>query len=240
MVRGQSMSENRGRRVRLPRSDRAADRLRGGVGQPFHQLVDHLLHHLPGGVLGLFGDRGAQADQVGDEMNVGLQRREKFRLQHHGLEVQPLEGIALDHLHHGGRKELADVAEPAGDARGRAAEAALPGFALALGLVIEGAERAIHAQIALRESLLVVAAERQPPTAAPLGLGARLCITHDARSPISSAAKAAPARSPGCRARRREPPAARRFGPWRSPPAAAAGRRHRIRRRPGAASAAPR
>ncbi len=164
----------------LPAQDGAADGLGGGMREAFHQLVDDLLDDDARGVLRFLGDRGAQADQVRHQMHVGVQRRQEFRLQHHGLETQSLERIALDHLHHVGGKELPDITQPAGDAWRRAAEPAPARITLLLvaRTVVERAERTIHAQIALGKALVVIAAERQSPTAAALGLRDRVLVTH--------------------------------------------------------------
>ena len=79
------------------------------MGEPPHHFVDDTLHHLAGCGLGLFGHGGAQADQVGDEMHVGFERRQEFRLEQHRLQVQTLEGVTLDQLH-----DDVQVSEPAG------------------------------------------------------------------------------------------------------------------------------
>ncbi len=52
-------------------------------------------------------------------MNVSFERLEKFGLEQHCLEVQPFEGIALDHLHYRRGEKLANIVEPAGDPRRR-------------------------------------------------------------------------------------------------------------------------
>src|SRR5215813_9443266 len=101
----------------LAAQDGATDRLSGRVRKALHQLIHHLLDHQPSGVAGLLWNSRAQADQVRDQMNIRLQRRQKFRLEHHGLEIEPLERVALDHLHHRRRKEFTDIAEPARHAR---------------------------------------------------------------------------------------------------------------------------
>src|SRR5262249_12024006 len=104
-------------------------------------------------------------------MDVCLQRRQEFRLKHHGLEIEPLEGIALDYLHDRRREEFANIAEPAGDARRGSAEpssAAGPAPRAAITAVIERRERAIDALVALRESARVVTPEHQAPAAAAL------------------------------------------------------------------------
>ena len=149
--------------------DRAADRLRGLLRQSPHQLIDHFAHHLPRRVLRLCRHGGAQADQIGDQMHVGFERRQEFRLHQHRLEPQPLERIALDHLHDRSRKELADVAEPARHPRGRGAETASPlRAARVLATAIKRGQGPVHADVPLGEAIVVLAAERKTPAAAPL------------------------------------------------------------------------
>jgi hypothetical protein len=50
-------------------------------------------HHLAGGVLGLFRHDRTQRDQIGDEVDIGLQGGEEFRLQQHLLQAQALERV---------------------------------------------------------------------------------------------------------------------------------------------------
>src|SRR5262249_46208936 len=84
-------------------------------------------------------------------------------------EPEPLESIALDHLHDRSREELTDVTQPARDPRCRHAEAAAT-FAAAPAVpaapVVQGGQRAIHADVAFGQALAVVAAERKTPAAA--------------------------------------------------------------------------
>src|SRR3954468_11850098 len=64
-------------------------------------------------------------------MDVGLDRGQQLRLEEEPLQLQPLERVALDHLHHRSREEPADVPQPAGDAGRRRPEATLaPGVAV--------------------------------------------------------------------------------------------------------------
>src|SRR5262249_21192136 len=70
-------------------------------------------------------------------------------------------------------------------------------------LAVERAERAIHALVALGKPPIIVAAQSETPSAAPLRTRLVLPVRHGSRSPGFPAAAAAPSRSPGCRHRRR-------------------------------------
>ena len=113
-------------------------------------------------------------DEIGDEMHVRLQRRQEFRLEQHLLQAEALEGVLLDHLHDRRREELADVAEPARDARRRCAEAAA---ALAAALRRPPRHRARPERRSRRRSRSRQARRhrrRRAPAAS--GVSARLCV----------------------------------------------------------------
>jgi hypothetical protein len=109
---------------------RASQRLDGAMLQPLHEIVDNFLYDNADGILAPFRDRRSERHEIGDEMHVGFQRLEEFRLHQQILQVKPLEGVLLDHLNQRGGKKLANVAEPARNARRRRAEPALAFFGL--------------------------------------------------------------------------------------------------------------
>ena len=124
MVRRQSMSRWRGRLVRRDLS--SAPRIASAVlrSSRSHQLGDDVGDDAARHVLGLRRHHVAQRDQVGDEVHVGLDRLQEFRLHQHLLQVEPLEGVLLDDLHDllpgrrsGCRPSIAPRVAPSGRAR---------------------------------------------------------------------------------------------------------------------------
>lgn len=170
--------------ARPPRSappvDGTADRLAGSCLEFCEQFLDDLGDHLARCCFGLLRHHRAQRDQVRHEMNVGLAGRQEFRLEQHLFQAEPLEGVLLDHLHDGRRKELADIAEPTGDPWRRGAVPDTSARLLALPLaVIEARQRCIETLISLGKAGRIVAAERQPPATDTFGFGIRgRCVGH--------------------------------------------------------------
>ena len=118
----------------------------------------------------LFGHGRAKAHQIGDKVHIGLEACQEFRLQEHALQPQPLKCVFLDDLHHRRREELADIAEPARDARRRTAQPAalLAAFVPA---AVERGQRGVDALVAFGQSaILLVGAKRQPPAPLPFNL----------------------------------------------------------------------
>ena len=172
MVRGQSMSRWRGRLVRCDRS--SAPRIASAVfcSSRCISLATISAMMVRGNLLGLGRHDRAQRDQVGDEIDVGLDRLEELRLHQHLLQVEPLEGILLDDLHDlarerttGYRPSTAPLAAPSGRAR-RAACADRPPY------------RRRHRR----------RAHRAPPTAACRCRTAPTKTRHRRRSPGASGA----------------------------------------------------
>ncbi len=162
------MSAVRGRRVRLWRFESAAQRLDRPAPQAPQEILDDLGDDAPRRVLRRLGDGGAQGHQVGEQVDVWLERLQEVRLHQQRLEVQALEGVLLDDLDDACRKELADVAQPARHARRRGAE---PAFARARLRVVERPEGGGEAAVLVRKTMLVVLrphGEAPPPH--PLGV----------------------------------------------------------------------
>ena len=225
MVRGQSMSAKRGRLVRCDRFERAADRFRRAALQPLHQLVDDLGDHDARGFLGLVRHHAAQRDQVGDEIHVRLDGGEEFGLEQHLPQALALEGILLDHLHHGGGEEFADIAQPLRDARRRAAEAAAALLRRVIAVAVERRQRIRHAAVAVgqRKAALGIGidTERERPAAL-----AFVGLAHRGRSGVSGVRSPAPDASARSRRRPRsgDSPWRRRRGVRTAHPSAAAAR----------------
>jgi hypothetical protein len=93
--------------------ERAARSLGRAALEPFEERRDDFGDDLPRGLFGRFGHGRALGDEIGDEMNVRLDRAEKFRLEQHLLQTEAVESVALHYLHNAGGKELPDVTEPA-------------------------------------------------------------------------------------------------------------------------------
>src|SRR6516165_5467733 len=94
------------------------------VLQAAHEVVHNLADNLTSRFQGLARNRSTQRDEIRHKMNISLQRRKKFRLQHQRLQIQPLECIFLDDLHDRSREEFANVSKPFCDPRRRRAESA--------------------------------------------------------------------------------------------------------------------
>ncbi len=124
MVRSQSMSAWRGRRVRLARDSAPATAARVRSASWSAQPIEHAADDLAGGGPGLVGQEAVELDERADEVHVGLELGEQLRFEQQVGEIEPLDRIALQHLHHRHREVATDVAEPAGHRRGRSAEGA--------------------------------------------------------------------------------------------------------------------
>jgi len=171
MVRGQSISEKRGRLV-------CCERVRRAPLQPLHQLLDHLGDHDPRGLLGLVRHHAAQRDQVGDQVDVGLDGGEEFGFEQHLAQALALERVLLDHLHHGCGEKFADVTQPFRDARRRSAETAAALLRRIIAAAIERRQRVGHAPVAVgqREAALGIGINTEcerPATIAFVGLAHR-------------------------------------------------------------------
>jgi hypothetical protein len=143
--------------------DRAADGRGRAPAEFLHEIRDDFRHDHPRGGLGPFGHGRAQADEIGDEMDVGLEGLEKFRLEQQRLQVEPVEGVALDDLDDRRREELPDLAEPARDFRRRGAESAA--LVLFRRRRVEHRQRQIEPAVSLRQAVVGLAAEREAPAA---------------------------------------------------------------------------
>src|ERR1051326_1086417 len=124
--------------------ERASQCLARIVLQTAHEVVHNLAHHLARGFKSLAGNGSPQRDEIGDQMDICLQCREEFRLEHQGLQVQSLESIFLDNLHNGSREELADIAEPLFYAARRRAKST---SALLLAAVVKGGQSSVQSPI---------------------------------------------------------------------------------------------
>lgn len=100
IVRFQSISAWRGRRLAHSPVQRAADRRAHGLLKLLHERVHNLADDQPGRFLGLFGDDAPQRHERGHEVHVGLHAFEHFRLEQHTVQVEALEGVLLHDLHH--------------------------------------------------------------------------------------------------------------------------------------------
>ena len=173
-MRDQSMSAGRGRPVRLARRQRAAHGLAGAVGEPRLELRQDLADDLAGRRPGLVGQRPVELDEQRHEVEVGFQLVEQLRLEQQLVQVEALDGVALQHLHDRRREVAADVAEPAGDGRRRPGQAAGAAGAPARGrgLVVERAERDVDALVVAAQvdagAVGGPAAEHEPPAAQAL------------------------------------------------------------------------
>ena len=72
------------------------------------------------------GSGPVELDEQRDEVEVGLQLAQQLRLEQQLVQVEALDGVALQHLHDRRREVPADVAQPAGDRRRRAGQPARP------------------------------------------------------------------------------------------------------------------
>jgi hypothetical protein len=86
------------------------------------ERFDNLAHDQPCGVARLGGDDAVEREQRADEVDVRLDGLEQLGLEQETVEVEPVDRVLLHDAHDRGREVLADVAEPAGDARGRRVE----------------------------------------------------------------------------------------------------------------------
>jgi hypothetical protein len=168
MVRSQSISRRRGRPMRAA-VQRAGDGRQRVCGDALFDLADDLFHdHARGRLRGL-GHYAVEAQQRTDQVHVGFHRFEQFRLQQQLRQVQPIDRIALHDLDDGGRKVIADVAEPARHLGRRATETARA-FAGCRGVVgvVQRRQRRIHRSIVggpePTEVRLGGGAEHQTPT----------------------------------------------------------------------------
>ena len=178
--------------------------------EPPLEVLDDLAHDRAGRLARALGDHAGEREQVADQVHVGLDGLQHLGLQQHLAQAEPLDGVALHHLHDLRREVRADVAQPAGDVRRGGAQARA---ALALAAV-ERAKRAVDPRVVAPQPDPVPsasAAQHQPP--APR-------LSH--RRPPGSAAAA------GARARR-----ARGRGPRRRPRPRRRGRRGAPARRSG-------
>ncbi len=120
------MSLGRGRRVRaaLASAPVTADRVRSAncVLQPVEHLGDDLARRRLGGL----GEHLVELDEHAHEVHIGLELRQELRFQQQLGEIEPLDGVTLEHLHHGHREVAADVAEPSRHRRSRTSEPADP------------------------------------------------------------------------------------------------------------------
>jgi hypothetical protein len=106
--------------------ERAGDGRAGAVRDPPLDLRDDPGDDLAGGRLRRLRHEVVQAEQRAHQVHVGLDRLEHLRLKQQLPQVQPVDRVPLHHLHHGGRKVGADVAQPAGDLRGGRAQPGRP------------------------------------------------------------------------------------------------------------------
>ena len=128
---------------------RAAHGLAGAVGEARLELRQHLADDLAGRRPGLVGQRPVELDEQRDEVQVGLQLVEQLRLEQQLVQVEALDGVALQHLHDRRREVAPDVAEPAGHGRRRPGQpAGATGAAAARRrLVVERAEGDVDALV---------------------------------------------------------------------------------------------
>ena len=158
--------------------------LLGARRQPLLDLVDDLGDHLAGGRAGRVGQQLVELDEQGDQVQIGFDGAQHLWLQQQLAQVEPVDGVALQHLHHRRRKVAADVAEPTGDRRRRRPETTGPAAATTFarpGVVDRGQRRvdprvvavelhAGHAGARGTVGAFVGAAEHHPPAAHPLGI----------------------------------------------------------------------
>ena len=97
----------------LRTSERAVHCLLGARREPALDLLDHLGHQLAGRRSGGIGEQFVQLHEQRDQMQIGLNGTQHLRFEQQLTQVQPIDGIALQHLHHTGREVTADVAQPA-------------------------------------------------------------------------------------------------------------------------------
>ena len=126
MVRSQSISLWRGRRLRAARFRLPRTAWTVLLASRRSSSSTTLRTTWRGGLLGLLRDDAVERDQGRDEVDIGLDRLEHFGFEQHLLQAQALEGVLLHHAHDRGREVGADVAEPARHVRrGSAAKAPL-------------------------------------------------------------------------------------------------------------------
>ena len=110
-------------------------------------------------------------------MQIGLELVEQLRFEQQLVQVEALDGVALQDLHDRCREVAADVAEPAGDGRRRLGQPAGAARAPAAwrGLVVERAERDVDALVVAAQvdarAVGGTAAQHEPPAAEALLLG---------------------------------------------------------------------
>ena len=167
------MSLSRGRRLRWLRGQRAVHGLLGRRGQALLDLRDHLSDDLAGRGPGGVGQQLVELDEQGDEVQVGLDGAQHLRFQQQLAQVEPVDRVALQHLHHRRREVAADVAEPAGHRRRRGPEPAGPAAAAALARpgVVDRGQGGVDARVVAVELHAVDAARAasapSPPSSAP-------------------------------------------------------------------------
>ena len=149
--------------------------------KPLADLLDHLSDQLASSGARGVGQQSVEFDQQGDEVQVGFDGTEHLRFEQQLAQLQPLDRVALHHLHHGGREVATDVAQPTRHCGSGLAEAtAAPSTTLATGLrVVHRGQRSVDARIVTVEpqgsdpgsaSVVVgigVAAEHHPPAPEP-------------------------------------------------------------------------
>jgi hypothetical protein len=148
-------------------------------------LLDHGADHHASGLLGAFGDAAAERHQRADQLHIGLDVLEHLRLEEQLVEPFALDGVLLDDRHDVFLKIRADVSQPLGQPRGRAAQTggAATGLPLLFRFVVDGGQGLVHQHLLGREGellaphaaqrLLRVLAQNQPPAAELLGIDRR-------------------------------------------------------------------
>ena len=134
MVRCQSISLWRGRRLRAARFRLPLHRLAHRVGQlALAAPRPPCAPPCAGGLPGLGRDDAVQRQQRGDQVHVRLDRLQHLRLQQHLAQVEPLQRVLLHHLHDrswgstrgcrpaSARRSATEAAQPAAAARRRTA-----------------------------------------------------------------------------------------------------------------------
>ena len=122
MVHFQSMAAGAGHRRVLVAVERPEHRLADLLLEPQLDLLDDGPHDHAGGLLGPLGNLPLERHQRADELHVRLHVLEHLRLEEQLLEPLPLDGVLLDDGDDVLLEVGADVAQPFGQPRGRAAQ----------------------------------------------------------------------------------------------------------------------
>ena len=179
-MRRQSMSPGRGRRRPVGPRQGAGDRRPRSFLEAIPQFVEHRRHDLTSRFARLVGQKMVELDERGDERDVGLDSSQHLRFEQELTQIEPFDGVALQHLYDGRGEIPTDVAEPAGHAGRGSAEPARTGTGAASRLrtgrrVVQGAEGAVDPDVVAvqldRHAVALSTAEDEPPAPQPLAPG---------------------------------------------------------------------